>query len=200
MMLSPQAARMGKSLMTIRRIGSSRRAFSGSRRVDLWSPSRFRSSQTSRAFSAAGTGDRFKSTMAAAYDTDEEFVDEPAAVPMEQATSRDESWMINLGRNGDNEWLTGARKQEWFTGVSPRECPGADNAGSIRSLALPKLSAVTRDAAKEYFDNSWTLYETLFAGLKGEEGFYRYVYVRYIMCEAVCSPTLAPSLLYVGCL
>jgi hypothetical protein len=50
---------------------------------------------------------------------------------------------------------------------------GADKEGTIRSLALPNLSAVTREAAKEYFDNSWTLYETLFAGLKGEEGFYR---------------------------
>lgn len=38
---------------------------------------------------------------------------------------------------------------------------------------MPNLSAVTRANAQEYFDNSWTLYETLFAGLKGEEGFYR---------------------------
>jgi hypothetical protein len=45
--------------------------------------------------------------------------------------------------------------------------------GAIRSLALPNLSRVTRKAAREYFDNSWTLYETLFAGLKGEEGFFR---------------------------
>jgi hypothetical protein len=45
--------------------------------------------------------------------------------------------------------------------------------GVIRSLALPNLSCVTRKAAREYFDNSWTLYETLFAGLKGEEGFFR---------------------------
>lgn len=43
----------------------------------------------------------------------------------------------------------------------------------IRSLPLPNLSDVTRENAKEYFDNSWSLYETLFAGLKGEEGFYR---------------------------
>lgn len=43
----------------------------------------------------------------------------------------------------------------------------------IRSLPLPNLSAVTRSNAMEYFDNSWTLFETLFAGLKGEEGFYR---------------------------
>ena len=52
---------------------------------------------------------------------------------------------------------------------------GAGEKGIIRSLPLPNLSAVTRQSAKEYFDNSWTLYETLFAGLKGEEGFYRYV-------------------------
>lgn len=34
------------------------------------------------------------------------------------------AWMINLGRNDDNEWLTGPRGREWFTGVHPRECPG----------------------------------------------------------------------------
>ena len=56
---------------------------------------------------------------------------------------------------------------------------GVDKAGIIRSLPLPNLSAVTRQAAREYFDNSWTLYETLFAGLKGEEGFYRYVIIEF---------------------
>jgi 5-histidylcysteine sulfoxide synthase/putative 4-mercaptohistidine N1-methyltranferase len=45
--------------------------------------------------------------------------------------------------------------------------------GYIRSLPLPNLSNVTREAALQYFDNSWTLFETLFAGLNGEEGFYR---------------------------
>ena len=50
---------------------------------------------------------------------------------------------------------------------------GFDTQGVLRSLPLPNLSAVTRQSAKEYFDNSWTLYETLFAGLNGEEYFYR---------------------------
>jgi hypothetical protein len=50
---------------------------------------------------------------------------------------------------------------------------GVDANGKIRSLPLPNLSEVTRQSAKEYFDNSWTLFETLFAGLRGEEGFYR---------------------------
>jgi hypothetical protein len=34
------------------------------------------------------------------------------------------AWMVNLGRNNDNEWLTGPRGQEWFTGTHPLECPG----------------------------------------------------------------------------
>ena len=41
---------------------------------------------------------------------------------------------------------------------------GVDGQGKIRSLPLPNLNEVTRKSAKEYFDNSWTLYETLFAG------------------------------------
>jgi hypothetical protein len=60
-----------------------------------------------------------------------------------------------------------------FLSFSSSSFEGADKEGTIRSLVLPNLSAVTREAAQEYFDNSWTLYETLFAGLKGEEGFFR---------------------------
>ena len=45
--------------------------------------------------------------------------------------------------------------------------------GTLRSLPLPNLSNVTRQGTKDYFDNSWTLFEMLFAGLKGDEPFYR---------------------------
>ena len=39
--------------------------------------------------------------------------------------SHDESWMINLGRNEDNEWLLGPRDPDvWFTGMKPSICPG----------------------------------------------------------------------------
>jgi hypothetical protein len=34
-----------------------------------------------------------------------------------------EAWMVNLGR-GDEEWLTGPRSGDWFTGVAPDVCPG----------------------------------------------------------------------------
>jgi hypothetical protein len=220
MMLSPQAARMG-CVSTKGHIRRSTRFLSigrGRRHFEPSSGSRFRlSTETSRAFFSGLS--RFKSTMAAYDEGEDDNIDyrhqghvAAAKARASDATkSYDEDWMINLGRDGDNEWLTGPRDQEWFTGVAPRDCPGtydtcplygmilvsrigclvgdsgmqliyfifhfflegADKEGTIRSLALPNLSAVTREAAKEYFDNSWTLYETLFAGLKGEEGFYR---------------------------
>lgn len=108
-----------------------------------------------------------------------------AAAAATTAKSHAEAWMINLARNDqDNAWLTGPRPDAWWTGVHPRDCAGVDE-DVIRSLPLPNLSAVTRQAAKEYFDNSWTLYETLFAGLKGEEGFYRYVVRRRIISSIV---------------
>ena len=34
-----------------------------------------------------------------------------------------EAWMVNLGR-GDEEWLTGPRGEEWYTGLKPSICPG----------------------------------------------------------------------------
>ena len=100
--------------------------------------------------------------------------------------AQQEAWMINLGRDDNDQWLTGPRDpNEWFTGVQPSECPGVEKVVSqlkgdkerhiLRSLPLPRLDNVTRQNVKEYFDNSWTLYETLFAGLNGEEYFYRYV-------------------------
>eukprot|EP00978_Attheya_sp_CCMP212_P016111 scaffold41953_cov53-Attheya_sp.AAC.3 len=73
-----------------------------------------------------------------------------------------EAWMVNLNR-GDDKWLSSSRTPDWFTGVPPTSCPGVDTNGKIRSLSLPNLNAVTRQSAKEYFDNSWTLFETLFA-------------------------------------
>jgi len=89
------------------------------------------------------------------------------------SSSHKEDWMVNLGRGKNNEWLSQQRSEEWYTGVPPSSCPGTDVHGNLRSLPLPNLSAVTRKATKEYFDNSWTLFEMLFAGLKGEEPFYR---------------------------
>jgi hypothetical protein len=39
-----------------------------------------------------------------------------------------EAWMVNLNR-GDEEWLTGPRGVEWFTGLAPGVCPGEFHLG-----------------------------------------------------------------------
>eukprot|EP00934_Nitzschia_sp_Nitz4_P006520 Nitzschia sp. Nitz4//scaffold25_size161228//36694//39737//NITZ4_002420-RA/size161228-augustus-gene-0.124-mRNA-1//-1//CDS//3329544556//6510//frame0 len=179
MMLSATAARMGCVKTTLRHIGRNSRSFS----VALGQ--RSRSATRGKEFlrgpvraALASEFNRWKSTMASNPDFEEEGDSirshgHAEAAKARSVLSHEEVWMVNLGRDDSNEWLTGARQDEWFTGLKPTQCPGTDVKGVIRSLPLPKLDAVTREAAKNYFDNSWTLYETLFAGLNGEEYFYR---------------------------
>ena len=80
----------------------------------------------------------WKSTMASVdyyYDDADEDIDideinrsrghaEAAEARATSHLSHDESWMINLGRDGDNEWLLGPRPDDWFTGMKPGVCPG----------------------------------------------------------------------------
>jgi hypothetical protein len=50
---------------------------------------------------------------------------EAAAARATSHLSHDESWMINLGRGNNNEWLLGPRHaDDWFTGLKPTVCPG----------------------------------------------------------------------------
>lgn len=194
MMLSPSAARIGTTSTMLRELAkkrppgcrffNSRNGFSSIRHGGHLSPKaiEIRSkalSTNARAFFST-TSDvsstRWKSTMAS-YDFDNEENDAEATTGSTVGagtSSHDKGWMVNLGRSDNNEWLTGPRDpDEWFTGKQPKICPGVDAKGIIRSLPLPRLDAVTRENAMEYFDNSWTLYETLFAGLNGEEYLYR---------------------------
>jgi hypothetical protein len=75
---------------------------------------------------------RFKSSAALAEvdDTEELFTGhtEGHAAAAEARnkldTSHEEAWMINLGRGSNNQWLTGPRDEEWFTGLPPAQCPG----------------------------------------------------------------------------
>lgn len=84
-----------------------------------------------------------------------------------------EDWMVNL--RGEEAWLSSARNWDWYTGKPPilGVCPGVSRDGQIRSLPLPNLSQVTRKAVQDYFDNTWTMTEVMFAGFKGDEPFYR---------------------------
>lgn len=159
---------------------SSTNVTNATRTTTLLFPDTTRAAFSSSSTTSDHSSSRWKSTMAS-YNEDESDDGDDAIGDVVKngggggdALSHEESWTINLGRNDNNEWLTGPRDaDEWFTGRQPNICPGADSKGIIRSLPLPRLDQVTRESAMEYFDNSWTLYETLFAGLKGEEYFYR---------------------------
>lgn len=67
------------------------------------------------------------------------------------------------------------REDKWFTGKAPQPgvCPGVNEAGVISKLPLPNLATTGRAEMQQYFDNTWTLYETLFAGLRTRSAFYR---------------------------
>lgn len=199
MMLSPAAARMGKVLELGRKKGrrslllgryfgrncDSPPALTFNHRLSSTRSTLCPESHHAAGLSTSDAFSRWKSTIASYEDElEDNYIegDTPTSVANNSTRntigggnlSHEEAWMINLGRDDNNTWLTGPRdSDEWFTGKQPSICPGADSKGKIRSLPLPRLDQVTRDSALEYFDNSWTLYETLFAGLNGEEYFYR---------------------------
>ncbi|MCE9638292.1 MAG: 5-histidylcysteine sulfoxide synthase [Planctomycetes bacterium] len=86
-----------------------------------------------------------------------------------QPTSADalrEAWRRNLRGSADDAALAGPRPDAWWTGVRPGTAP-------LRGLPLPDLATCTRASIAAYFENGWTLTETLFSALQGEEAFYR---------------------------
>ncbi|HRZ07550.1 MAG TPA: 5-histidylcysteine sulfoxide synthase [Candidatus Competibacteraceae bacterium] len=97
-------------------------------------------------------------------------------------TPANELWRNNLRHELDSE-LTGPRPAWWWTGRTPPDCPGRQSDGTLTSLPLPNLATCTRQQGLDYFDNSWTLTEVLFSGLKGEEAFFRppYHHLRHPM-------------------
>ncbi|GLC40818.1 hypothetical protein PLESTB_000019400 [Pleodorina starrii] len=80
------------------------------------------------------------------------------------------------GPSADDE-LVGPRGTWWWTGKAPAECPGFDKAaGVLRSLPLPNTRSFTRQSVLDYFDNTWTLTEVLFAALQTTDAFIRQPY------------------------
>lgn len=64
--------------------------------------------------------------------------------------------------------------ETWWTGLAPELCSGFDaRSQELKALPLLDLSSVTREKALDYFNNSWTLTELLFSGLKSELAFVR---------------------------
>lgn len=62
--------------------------------------------------------------------------------------------------------LFGPREHNWWTGKSPSHCPGAIN-GKMHSLPQLRLDKkCTKESIQAYFDNTWTITETLFSSLQ----------------------------------
>jgi 5-histidylcysteine sulfoxide synthase/putative 4-mercaptohistidine N1-methyltranferase len=71
--------------------------------------------------------------------------------------------------------LYGTRQDHWWTGKRPiiDECPGMLADGTLTSIALPDVLSSSRQEILDYFDNTWTLTEVLFASLQGADSFTR---------------------------
>ncbi|MBC7538928.1 MAG: 5-histidylcysteine sulfoxide synthase [Bacteriovorax sp.] len=62
----------------------------------------------------------------------------------------------------------------WWTGLPPENCPGFDSERQcLVALPLLNLDICTRADVLDYFNNTWTLTELLFQGLKTEEVYKR---------------------------
>ncbi|HQN47448.1 MAG TPA: hypothetical protein PK034_10395, partial [Rugosibacter sp.] len=99
-----------------------------------------------------------------------------------------EQWRVNV--RGNEAALSAPRNDTWWTGQKPSQCPGLTTDGMLTALPLPNLATCTRQEVQDYFDSGWTLTETLFAGLKGEEAFFRPPYhgLRHPMVFYFCHP------------
>lgn len=139
MMLSASAARMGCVKTTLRHVGKRRslsavisrpsnatsNSLSGSLRNKVKLQGRVALSSSSDVW-------RWKSTMAACSESDEDETvvlnkshGHAEAQKVRSTFSHEEAWMVNLGRDDNNEWLLGPRDpDEWFTGAKPTRCPG----------------------------------------------------------------------------
>ncbi len=63
---------------------------------------------------------------------------------------------------------------KWWTGLAPQDCPGFDKERQcLVALPLLNLDICSREDVLDYFNNSWTLTELLFQGLKVEEVYKR---------------------------
>lgn len=65
--------------------------------------------------------------------------------------------------------------ETWWTGLAPEPgvCPGVGSDHVIRSLPQLRFENITRRSVLDYFNNTWTMTEVLFSGLRSEEAFIR---------------------------
>lgn len=58
-------------------------------------------------------------------------------------------------------------QQNWWTGLHPEQCPGFNKTtNTLHALPFLNLHLCTRQDVMDYFNNTWTLTEVLFSGIK----------------------------------
>lgn len=78
-----------------------------------------------------------------------------------------------IDRSGAND-VQNAFGSQWWTGLPPQHCPGFnDQQQYLQALPLLNLDICSRQDILDYFNNSWTLTELLFASLKNESTYTR---------------------------
>ena len=95
----------------------------------------------------------------------------PNMTPISKELAHD--WLAPIVRQRSyvDAELAGPRPAWWWTGKAPEHCPGWDAAtSSLHSTALLNTSS-PRQAWLDYFDNTWTLTELLFASIQDEATF-----------------------------
>ena len=78
-----------------------------------------------------------------------------------------------VNRSAKNE-VQAAFGKSWWTGLAPEQCPGFNTEKQyLQCLPLLNLEICTRQDVLDYFNNTWTLTELLFASLKSESTYIR---------------------------
>lgn len=84
--------------------------------------------------------------------------------------SRGDNWYRNLLAMTSDQGAREAGECFW-TGLPPMPgTPGVGEDGKIFSLPLLELAGCSRQSVLDYYDNTWTLTETLFSALNGNDG------------------------------
>lgn len=93
---------------------------------------------------------------------------------MSMTVTRNPNLTKTRQQNHYNHELKKQFGDKWWTGLAPEHCPGFDHERQcLNALPQINLSLCTRQDVLDYFNNSWTLTELLFSGLKVEEVFKR---------------------------
>ena len=124
-------------------------------------------SKSNSNFESSSTFLRSHSTVPSAQST------KSPRIPTSQEENATNRFAVNVNTNTplQHAAVLLSREEEWWTGKSPCQCAGYKD-GVLYSLPQPYLENCTKKSLLDYFDNTWTLTESLFTCFRSEDGFY----------------------------